>query len=379
MKDNYKLCVVTAQKFPSGLASNNRILSYCKGLAELNYQVDVLTITNSDEKNGNISAVNFFNLGPNLGNKFGVILIGIFNLSALLFKNNYKYLILVSNNALLIIVLFCICKLKKISFIQEKSEFPFVLNYKGLIKEKMATLYVKYIYKLFDGMIIMTQPLLDYFNNKTKDGCKLFLMPMTVDVTRFLNIEKSDKYSNCITYCGYMGGNKDGVKNLIEAFSFIKEKHPNIQLLLLGSANATELNEIIDYANRLAPNRVIFEGQVSRQKIPFYLKNSKILALARPQSLQSLGGFPTKLGEYLSTKKPVIVTAVGDIPKYLKNRKNAFVVEPDNNHLFAEELSFIIDNYNSALEIASQGYNLTLNVFNYKQQAINLDRFLKTF
>ncbi|WP_415799828.1 glycosyltransferase family 4 protein [Flavobacterium cucumis] len=202
---------------------------------------------------------------------------------------------------------------------------------------------------------------------------------MTVDVDRFKNVDRTDEYSNCITYCGYMGGNKDGVKNLIEAFSLIQEQHPSIQLLLLGTATDSEFKEIVDYANAIAPNRVIFKGQVSRDEIPFYLVNSKILALARPSSLQSSGGFPTKLGEYLSTKKPVIVTAVGDIPKYLKSRENAFLVAPDDNSLFANELSYMLNNYDKALAIATKGYDLTLSVFNYRQQSVNLRAFLKAF
>ncbi len=378
MKGN-NLCVVTAQKFPSGLASNNRILSYGKGLVELNYDVNVLTLAHSVDKIGIISGVKYSNLGVDLKFKIFSTIIGIINLSLKVLKNKYDFLILVSNNALLIFVLYLVCKIKNVTFIQEKSEFPFVLNYSGFIKKKLANLYIKNIYKLFDGMIIMTQPLLEYFKDKTNKTCKLFLMPMTVDSSRFENIETTDEFSNCITYCGYMGGNKDGVKNLIEAFSLIKEKHPSIQLLLLGTATPFEFEEIVNFANTVAPNRVIFKGQVSRDEIPFYLMNSKILALARPSSLQSSGGFPTKLGEYLSTKKPVIVTAVGDIPKYLRNRENAFVVQPDDNQLFANELSYMLTNYDEAIEVAAKGYDLTLNVFNYKQQSINLNKFLKTF
>lgn len=378
MKDN-NLCVVTAQKFPSGLASNNRILSYGKGLVELNYDLNVLTLAHSTDKNGIISGIKYFNLGADLKLNILSTIFGILNLSLKVLKNKYDFLILVSNNALLIGILYFICKIKNTTFLQEKSEFPFVLNYSGFIKKKFAMLYINYIYRLFDGMIIMTQPLLEYFKDKTNKKCKLFLMPMTVDSSRFENIKITDEYSNCITYCGYMGGNKDGVKNLIAAFSLIKEQHPTINLLLLGTATPNELNDIVEYAKKLAPNRVIFQGQVTRDEIPFYLMNSKILALARPISLQSSGGFPTKLGEYLSTKKPVIVTAVGDIPKYLKSRENAFLVEPDDNQLFASELSYMLTNYDKALEVANKGYDLTLSVFNYKQQSINLSNFLKTF
>jgi hypothetical protein len=49
-----KVCVVTAQSFPSGMASNNRILSYSKGLVEIGNEVDVLSINKSNEAPGRL-------------------------------------------------------------------------------------------------------------------------------------------------------------------------------------------------------------------------------------------------------------------------------------------------------------------------------------
>ncbi|WP_086478540.1 glycosyltransferase [Arenibacter amylolyticus] len=372
------ICVVTAQSFPSGVASNNRILSYTKGLVELGNQVEVLSINKSETTSGEILGVMFSNLGRG-ANKVLTMISGIFNLIVLIFKKNYETLIVVSNNAIVLVLLYIVCKVRGITYIQEKSEFPFVLNYKGSIKMVFSNLYVRFIYRLFDGMIIMTEPLMDYFKNKTRIECKFLLMPMTVDITRFDKVETTEKYSNCITYCGYMGNNKDGVKNLIEAFSLIQDQHKNLNLLLLGTAPKKQLNEMKVFAENIAPGRVIFEGSVSRERIPYYLKNSKLLALARPSSLQSSGGFPTKLGEYLSTKKPVVVTAVGDIPKFLIDKENAFVVEPDNNKLFANKLSEIISEYDQALKVALQGFKLVNDVFNYKVQSKRLNEFLNTF
>lgn len=68
-------------------------------------------------------------------------------------------------------------------------------------------------------------------------------------------------------------------------------------------------------------------GDVHRDKVPELLCRSKILALARPDNLQSEGGFPTKLGEYLSTGNLVIITDVGDIPFYLKDGESALIAK----------------------------------------------------
>ena len=64
--------------------------------------------------------------------------------------------------------------------------------------------------------------------------------------------------------------------------------------------------------------------------MPQILKNAAVLALDRPESLQAQCGFPTKLGEYLLTENPVVVTKVGDIPLFLKDGETALIAEERN-------------------------------------------------
>jgi glycosyltransferase involved in cell wall biosynthesis len=92
--------------------------------------------------------------------------------------------------------------------------------------------------------------------------------------------------------------------------------------------------------------------------------------------LQSTGGFPTKLGEYLATGKPVVVTKVGDIPKYLEDGVSAYLVVPDDNKAFAEKLEFVLGNYANALKTAQCGIELTKSVFNYKVQSKRIQDYL---
>jgi len=109
--------------------------------------------------------------------------------------------------------------------------------------------------------------------------------------------------------------------------------------------------------------------------MPPLLCGAKVLALARPSSLQSTGGFPTKLGEYLATGKPVVVTKVADIPRYLEDGENAYLVEPDDNSAFAEKLGFVLSHYEDALQTAQKGKELTNTVFNYKIQSRRIQDF----
>jgi glycosyltransferase involved in cell wall biosynthesis len=303
-----------------------------------------------------------------------------FSLIKLLFEklNRFDRIISTSNSLLLIYSLFVICKIRKIPFIQEKSEFPFVLNKKSIFGKLYAKFYIYTTLKMYNGMIVMTNPLNDYLTDKISSSCKRILLPMTVDNTRFLNVNKENKYGTYIAYCGDVGCNKDGVKNLIHAFSLIENKFTSLKLLIIGgSRDKLALSILKEYVSFLKAKNILFLGKVNRDEIPPLLCNAKILALARPKSLQSSGGFPTKLGEYLSTGNPVLVTSVGEIPFYLKDGENAFLVPPDDDLAFAEKISYILEYYEDAIRVAYKGKILSETVFNYMYQSERLQEFLE--
>lgn len=369
--------------FPSGAASVNRILSYSKGLVELGNEVIVYsTSKGNDIEVHTINGIKYRALRINSDLKIirlFSLYIALFRLVGILLftKKKIDVIITVSNSLLLIYPLFIISKIKKINFVQEKSEFPFVLGNRSILGKICSWFYVNTTYKLFDGMIIMTYKLEEYFKDKIRKDCKTIVVPMTVEPERF-KVNEPNELGDYIAYCGDIGGNKDGVQNLITAFSYIYEDFPELKLLLIGgSKNPNERIKLEEYVDQLKCQNIIFYGTVSRDQIPSLLCNAKILALARPSSLQSSGGFPTKLGEYLSTSNPTIVTKVGDIPLYLENRISAFLVEPDNNIEFAENLKYILNNYEEAKEIAKNGKNLVYETFNYLNQAKNLHKFFK--
>lgn len=369
-----KIAIVNTLPIPSGQASVNRLLSYSKGLIELGDSVEVISSAQAEIAEGEIHGVKYRNVREH-GNKS--LLFALHKILNIVRKGNFNAVIIVSNSLMLIYPLWIICKIYGIKIIQEKSEFPFVIMKKGIINKLWAKFYTATTYKLFDGLIVMTKPLLDYFSTRIKQKCKLIEVPMTVDLDRF-SVSKSNnnQYGDYIAYCGNMAGNKDGVINLIDAFHIAAPNIPSIKLLLIGgSSDQKDFNAIKAYAADKGYGRIVFYGIASRNEIPYLLLNAKALALARPSSLQSEGGFPTKLGEYLATSNPVVVTSVGDIPHYL-NKNNSYIVEPDNNSLFAAKIVEIFRNYKIACEIGKNGRNTAELYFNYKVQSKRIHEFI---
>jgi glycosyltransferase involved in cell wall biosynthesis len=391
------IIIITHEAFPTGMACTNRILSYSKGIVELGHFIKII-ILRPTEKKGNIFnnkiIGNYLNVeyeyvsGTTLwsGNKIYklyYVLKGYFKafkyIKNFRKKNRIDAILSVSNYKIEMLVFFIICKIYKIKYIKEKSEYPFILNNKSHISRIYGKIYVNTIYKLFDGMIVMTNNLFEYYKNKVRKNALLFVIPMTVEFDRFQNI-KIDRDIKYFAYCGEMGGNKDGVENLINAFYLVSQKYMEYYLYLIGtSSDPNDFKKMKMKVKELSlENKIVFTGRIDRGEIPNYLCNASILVLARPSSLQSHGGFPTKLGEYLSTGNPVIVTKVGEIAQFLTDGENAFLVEPDNVEAFASKMEFVINNPEIAKKVGQKGKDVVLKEFNYKTQARKIIEFIQS-
>lgn len=387
------IVILTNIPFPIGLASTNRVISYAKGFAENNHKVTVLSLRPSEKKTsntllkGNYQGINFeyctntLVIPENIFKKYYIILIGLLTaIGKLLRLNRQKRIncfILVSNSAVNIIFFYLLARILKIKYIQEKSEYPPVLNNDSIFGKLFARFYINFLYKAFDGIFVMTNALREYFTDKVRKDAKIIIIPMTVETDRFINCIISKDNARNIVYCGDMTGNKDGVNILIQSFIIISTKYPDVKLILVGDGDQESMEKIrlLIEINRLE-RRIILAGRVNRDRIPEYLCSANILALARPSSLQSCGGFPTKLGEYLATGNPVVVTRVGEIPLFLKDGVNAFISEPDSAEFFATKLDYVLSNQKLAKKVGIEGRKTAISCFDYKVQSKRLMEYL---
>ena len=216
------------------------------------------------------------------------------------------------------------------------------------------------------GLFVISNPLREYYENLGIDPSKIHVLNMTVDVERFKNIKKTACREKYIAYCGNVSNNKDGVDILIKSFALVCKKRPDIKLFIIGKTpSQTEASDNLRLIKSLGiEERIVFTGVVSSEQMPQLLKDAVVLALARPDNLQAKYGFPTKLGEYLLTENPVVVTSVGDIPLFLKDGVSALISEPSSVEMFAEKLLWALDNPGEASAVGKAGAAVAAEFFN---------------
>jgi glycosyltransferase involved in cell wall biosynthesis len=113
-----------------------------------------------------------------------------------------------------------------------------------------------------------------------------------------------------------------------------------------------------------------------RSEVASYIAHADVLVMVRAIDFETQASFPSKLTEYLITSKPVISVIIAEVSDYITDGVNGFLVEPENLAELTEKLDWVLNNYDSALEIAKKGKILTDTVFNCDFQAKRIIEFI---
>lgn len=233
-------------------------------------------------------------------------------------------------------------------------------------------------YLNMDGLFVISESLRDYYINLGVQASKIKIINMFVDPHRFASIKKTKTADRYIAYCGTASNNKDGVDELIKAFAIVAEKVLDVKLYIIGKTPLTEqkFDNYLLIKRLNLEDRVVFTGVVSAKEMPQLLVNADVLALDRPDNKQAKYGFPTKLGEYLLSGNPVVVTSVGDITKFLTDGVSALIARPQNPKNFADKLLWALTYTEEAICLGGRGKMIALEFFNSLTETQKLYSFM---
>lgn len=359
-----KLIFFSQESYPEGGAACNRHLAYMQGLASRGYDI---TLYAFGRQAVSYSTPALKVIGVNITARSRVLFhikscLAMFLLCLRLNKHATQELrwVYLGTSGLLLLPFMTVARVSGIRTFHERTELPSLMVGAGLFNKLDHTLY-KLLLCGFLGIYVISRALQSEMRRLTGAGVKVYVVNMIVDLSRFQNVhEEPNSVLKTITYCGDLSSPKDGVDILIRSFALacVSINESPFILKLAGSTDneytQKKLRPLIDELN--VSDKIEFLGQVRRQDVPALLSCSDLLVLARPSSEQAAYGFPTKLGEYLASKKPVLVTNTGEISMYLTDGVDVFLVQPNDVEAFAERIVEISRNYKEALRIGCNGY-----------------------
>lgn len=371
-----KKIVIVCRRYIPGTAWTNRMLCYAKGLVECGFRVEIVFLITDKKRSSytlpipNIIVHNLWEQDSWLAKKNRLVsyLINTHRLKSYL--HDATFCLMFDAGGLFVnIIKRCNYNVK---VVVEITEHPEIWTYPNLFKRIIVDRQLQMI-KMADHVLVITQSLKEYVVKQGVDKDFVSVVNIFVDAERFESLSKKE-HNNTIVYCGTLGYKKDGLDILLKAFSLFLGDHPDYQLLLYGKGeNEKTIPSLMEYADILGiTQNVFFKGYTPYELMPQELINAKILALSRPQNIQNDNGFPTKLGEYLLTSNPVVVTSVGEIPLFIKDGECGYLAKPGDATSFAEKLSFVADNYDEASKVGKRGQELAYKYFSYYNQVSHI-------
>lgn len=399
-----KIVIPYTNPFPYGDANANRLISYAKELVNQGIDVDVLalqpSVRPSDMDNDNVpkpdvegiyEGIHYIHTSgstywPETGKgklRKEWILLKSYLGAAKIIRSDRKDINIIQlcvANTFSFYFFRIISRQCKLKYVVERGELPYFIKHtervNGLIKRSIAWM-TKKSYAFFDGWILETQNLVDYYMTVAKKGAKYCVVPMTVEEDRFVGLTKKDStLGRYVGYCGNMRED-DGVSILIRSFAQIAAKYPSVKLVLAGhSPDVPAQKKLVDDLG--IENQVVFLGRLSRTEVPQFITDAEVLTLASPLSIRASATMPCKVGEYMCTGNPVVVTGQGEIFKYLRDGENAFLATPDSVEDFASKLDYVLSHKEEARAVGERGRQSALVDFGSAAQAKRIADFYKS-
>jgi glycosyltransferase involved in cell wall biosynthesis len=161
---------------------------------------------------------------------------------------------------------------------------------------------------------------------------------------------------------------------LLSAMDIVWARHNDCQLIITGGATISTLGPA---ANGKA-GQISCLGFVERGALLQEYSAASVLAIPLFDDVRSHARFPTKLGEYLASGRPVVTNRVGEIPRFLQDGISACVTEPGDTAAFADAICRLLKQPAIAQAMGGEGRRVAERHFHYANYGEKLCEFFSS-
>ena len=400
--------IATVGSYPAGMASTYRIHCYAKALKLEDIHVEVI----SAESNLKIEGRSIIVSGSNDGVEFKIIY-NKKNLQTFFFKylwseiksyiltlynlctfNKYDVLFLYRGSSISTFILVTFLKLIGKKVVLELNEYPYATSGSKITRIKWVNQFLlwatfKLVWPRVDGIVCISEALVSLVHIKAPKA-KVLKVPIfigdkkkSIDSFKLVDdlLEKNEKY---IFHAGSLSEKKDGIIKMISAYvkaaNLLKVKGIKLRLLLTNKKTQKDIwHKIIAILsdNNLL-DHLIITGFLSEDELNYCLKNASVLVINKPITKQNKFNFPTKVGDYLNSKTPVVIAAKGiELNNYIASGEEAIVVEPDDIDEMARNIFNLLIDSKKNKTIGINGWECAQKNFHYSSHSDTIAKFLR--
>lgn len=290
-------------------------------------------------------------------------------------KNDIVYCFEGLNSRLFLFMLSA--KIKGAKFVREIVEIPY---YNMSLSSRWHRWFEgAFFFPHYDGVVSISHPLNEYASQHVSKKAQLHIQPILVQDEENTQYDKAPFDFPYIIHTGTMYEQKDGISYILKAFSEFKKTDCSGCKLVFAGPHSNDKCSFLPMINELGIGEsVVMLGMINDRERLTNLQHFAAMSIVyRFDNLQTRYGFSTKIGEFLMSGAPLITTNVGEQEYYLKDRENAFVVEPYDIHQLAITMGYIMNNPEESRAVGLRGRKLAQDVFNPIHQGERLMEFFK--
>lgn len=261
-------------------------------------------------------------------------------------------------------------KIGNIPVVLDLCEAPWSLNHQQSLVEKL----VSPLWGV-DGAICISRFLEDWVqqeNIRVSRHVRNLYVPILTDTNEIVSAHLPP-LGMTVLFAGSPDYNETFIF-LLAAMEIVWEKYTDCKLVITGGATESTLGLAVQGKGE----KIRYAGFVERSELLREYSDAVVLAIPLFDDVRSNARFPTKLGEYLASGRPVVTNCVGEIPHFLKDGVNACVIIPGDVQAFGEAICLLLSNPEKAKEIGMNGRKVAENHFHYANYGAKLCDFFNS-
>jgi glycosyltransferase involved in cell wall biosynthesis len=174
------------------------------------------------------------------------------------------------------------------------------------------------------------------------------------------------------------GSYDKSLKFIYEVMQQIWEYDNTYKLILTGfNSEDSRLRDLFeDIKHNEHRSNIEIKGYLPKDELIREYARANVLLAPLFDDITSQARFPTKIGEYLASKRPIITNNVGEICEYFKDEENALICPPGNIHAFADKIVKAITNQQLSQVIGENGRRVAVVNFDYKVHSKSFSNFI---
>lgn len=384
-----KVFLITKEPFPNGQAATNRIKAYAKACIREGVDCEVLIYTRTEiygrdprntQGHGIVDGISYRYLKGSPLRESNVIIrrwhdiMDFMRLKYYLSHNcNAGDVIFAYDKNFKINDIIQIAHNKNALLIQELCELPF-----GTSRETSKTIerrakFEKKIMPKLDGMIAISDALMEYAQKHCNESCNIFKVPILVDFPKYdMQDRSAESPTPYIFHSGTLYEQKDGFLSMLRAFGKVVSQLPfEVKFISTGKPDGTtheqEIKDIIEEYG--LENRVIFTGYLSDEELKEYLSKASFVIINKLTTQQNIYCFSTKLGEYMAASKAILITNVGEAMNWLTHGKDAYIIPPNDIDKLADAMKVMFENPELRAKLGESAHETCRKSFSIEHNA----------